>query len=86
VSEDKSKVDISSPEFKAGVDAGLNQTAATKNWKAGIELGQILKDEAENKEALPDLLHKEPAIPLFLMDSPKGPREKAQDEKDETEE
>ena len=41
MSEDiKAKVDISSAEFKAGVEAGRNPTAATKNWQAGLELGR----------------------------------------------
>ncbi len=84
VEDIKPKVDINSPEFKAGVEAGLNSTPATTNWQAGVELGQVLKDESENKEVVPDILHKEPSIPLFLRDSPEGSKENAQDEKDET--
>ena len=83
--EIKPKVDISSPEFKAGVEAGLKSTAATNNWQAGLELGQKLKVESENREA-PDILFKEPSLPLFLRDSPEGFKENAQDEKDEAEE
>jgi hypothetical protein len=87
MSEDiKAKVDISSAEFKAGVEAGRNPTAATKNWQAGLELGQILKAEAENKKVVPDILFKEPSLPLFLRDSPEGNKGNQQDEKDETEE
>ena len=87
MSEDiKTKVDISSAEFKAGVEAGRNPTEATKNWQAGLELGQILKAEAENKKAVPDILFKEPSLPLFLRDSPEGNKGNQQDEKDETEE
>jgi len=85
MSEDiKTKVDINSPEFKAGVDAGLNSTAATKDWQAGLELGQILKAEGENKKAAPDILFKEPSVPFFLRDSPEGNKGNPQDEKDET--
>jgi len=36
----KQNVNTSSAEFKEGVKAGLNSTADTKNWQAGIELGQ----------------------------------------------
>ena len=51
MSEDmKQNVDASSAEFKEGVEAGLNPTEDTKNWKAGNELGQELKVEDENKE------------------------------------
>jgi hypothetical protein len=46
----KQKVDSNSPEFKKGVEAGLNSTEDTKNWKAGNELGQELKTESEAKE------------------------------------
>ena len=39
MSEDiKQQVDTSSAEFKEGVEAGLNSTEDTKNWKAGNEL------------------------------------------------
>ena len=87
MSEDiKTKVDINSAEFKAGVEAGLNSTAATKNWQAGLELGQTLKVESENREMVPDVLFKEPSLPLFLRDRPEGSSESLQDEKDETEE
>ena len=44
----KQHVDTSSPEFKQGMEAGLNPTDDTKNWQAGIELGQELQGEGEN--------------------------------------
>lgn len=40
----KQPVDTSSGVFKQGVEAGLNSSADTKNWKVGNELGQELKD------------------------------------------
>ncbi|MEK6283444.1 MAG: hypothetical protein AABN95_24080 [Acidobacteriota bacterium] len=49
MSEDiKQPVDTNSAEFKQGVEAGLNSEDDTKNWEAGNELGQELKEEAEN--------------------------------------
>ena len=62
----KQHVDTSSAEFKHGVEAGLNSTEDTKNWQAGIELGQELKGEGENKEPISDVLSKEPSTPLSL--------------------
>jgi len=51
MSEDvKQEVDATSVEFKQGVEAGLNSEEATKNWKAGNELGQELKAEAATEE------------------------------------
>ena len=82
----KQKVDTRSAEFKAGVEAGLNSTEDTKNWQAGIELGQERKDEGENKEPVSEILFKEPSTPLFIRDSKSGNEGNAQDEKDETEE
>ena len=82
----KQHVDISSPEFKRGVEAGLNSTEDTKNWQAGIELGQELKDEGENKEPVSEVLSKKSSTPLFLKDRQGGNEGNAQDEKDETEE
>ena len=43
-------VDATSAEFKQGVEAGLNSEEDTKNWKAGNELGQELKEESEASE------------------------------------
>jgi hypothetical protein len=87
MSEDiKQHVDTSSAEFKDGVEAGLNSTEDRKNWQAGIELGQELKDEGENREPVTEILFKEPSTPLFIRDSQGGNEGNAQDEKDETEE
>jgi hypothetical protein len=47
--DDKQKVDTDSAEFKQGVEAGLNSEEDTKNWKAGNELGQELKEEGEDE-------------------------------------
>jgi hypothetical protein len=79
-------VDTNSPEFKQGVEAGLNSVEDTKNWQAGNELGQELKNEVENKKPLSENLFKEPSTPLFLIDGSEGKKGNAQDEKDETEE
>lgn len=87
MSEDiKQHVDTSSAEFKQGVEAGLNSTEDTKNWQAGIELGQELKDEGENREPVAEILAKESSTPLFIKDRQGGNEGNAQDEKDETEE
>ena len=87
MSEDiKQNVDTSSAEFKEGVKAGLNSTADTKNWQAGIELGQELKDEGENNEPVSEILFKASSTPLFIRDSQGGNEGNPQDEKDETEE
>ena len=48
--DEKEKVDATSAEFKQGVEAGLNSEEDTKNWKAGNELGQELKEEGETAE------------------------------------
>jgi hypothetical protein len=47
----KQEVDANSVEFKQGVEAGLNSEEATKNWKAGNELGQELKEEVVTEES-----------------------------------
>lgn len=87
ISDDtRQNVDASSAEFREGVEAGLNSTKDTKNWQAGNELGQQLKDEGENKEPAPDSLVKECSTSLFVEDSPGGNKGNLQDEKDETEE
>lgn len=44
-------VDADSPEFKQGVNAGLNSEEETTNWKAGNDLGRELKAEGETKGA-----------------------------------
>ena len=79
-------VDTNSPDFKQGVEAGLSSVEDTKNWQAGHELGQELKNEVENKKPLSENLFKEPSTPLFLIDGSEGKMGNAQDEKDESEE
>ena len=79
-------VDTNSVEFKEGVEAGLNSEEDTKNWQAGNELGQDLKDEGEEKAPADKSLSDEPSTPLFMRDSAEGKQGNAQDEKDETEE
>jgi hypothetical protein len=79
-------VDTDSVEFKQGVEAGLNGRKDMKNWKAGNELGQELKEEVEDDEPVTKSLLKQSSTPLFLRDSPEGDKGNAQDEKDETEE
>ena len=81
-------VDTNSAEFKQGVEAGLNGGKDMKNWKAGSELGEELKEEVEDDDGpvTQSLLKKESSTPLFMSDSPEGNKGNAQDEKDETEE
>jgi hypothetical protein len=67
----KQRVDTSSAEFNEGVEAGLNSTRDTKNWKAGNELGQQLKAEDETE------------APLFTRYNRGGDLGNDQDEKDE---
>ena len=46
MSRDKEEdVDATPAEFRQGVEAGLNSEEDTKNWKAGNELGQELREE-----------------------------------------
>ena len=47
----KQNVDTSSFAFKNGIEAGLNSVEDTKNWQAGNELGQELKDDVKDKGA-----------------------------------
>ena len=82
----KQHVDTNSAEFKQGVEAGLNAGKDMKNWKAGNELGQELKEEVEEDEPVSKSLLEDSSIPLFMSDSPEGDKGNAQDEKDETEE
>ena len=84
MSEDEKQVNTNSVEFKQGVEAGLNSEEDTKNWKAGNELGQELKEEDEIREpARPNPLS-ELAPPLFMNGSSEGVQGNAQDEKDGT--
>ena len=82
MSDIKRKVDINSPEFEAGVDAGLKSTEDTKNWQAGLELGQALKADSENTTAPLDSRFKESSLPLFLRTTADGTEDNLQDEKD----
>ena len=75
-------VDTNSAEFKEGVDAGLNPTEDEKNWQAGKDLGQALKDETG--EMLPPFESVEPSVPVFMKTSPERKRGNLQDEKDES--
>ena len=87
MSEDlKSNVDTSSVAFKNGIEAGLNSVEDTKNWQAGNELGQELKEDDEAKEPIATPHFSEESIPLFMRDAADGSKGNAQDEKDEAEE
>lgn len=80
-------VDTNSADFKQGVEAGLNSAEDTKNWQAGNELGQELKNEVEKKEPVSESLFKKASPPLFMSDrSNSNKKGNPQDEKDETEE
>lgn len=78
------QINTNSVEFKAGVEAGLNSTENTKNWQAGNELGQALKDEPEEKASPGG--SDEVTKPLFMRSRPQVLAGNAQDEKDGTEE
>lgn len=80
----KQNVNTDSVVFKQGVEAGLNSERDTKNWKAGNELGQELKDEGDTEEPLSAIPVNEASTPLFVKDSPEGNQGNAQDEKDAT--
>ena len=45
--DEKIIVDPSSTKFTEGVEAGLNSSEDTTNWRAGNELGRDLKDDDE---------------------------------------
>ena len=78
----KQQVDTNSADFKQGVEAGLNSAEDTKNWQAGNELGQELKEGA-NKETVSESLFKVPSPPFFMRFSPEGNKGNAQDENKE---
>lgn len=80
----KQNVDANSAEFKQGVEAGLNSEEDTKNWKAGNELGQELKEEGEPEARIAASPSNQSSTPLFLRDSTEGKQGDAQDEKDST--
>ena len=87
MSEDtKRHVNTNSTEFSEGVEAGLNSAEDTKNWKAGNQLGQALKDDGENKSPADEIVGKGRPAPLFMRNGAGGSKESAQDEKDATEE
>lgn len=81
----KQDVNTKSAKFSQGVEAGLNSAEDTKNWKAGNELGQELKDE-DNTEEISEMLLLDASVPLFLRDAASGEQGNDQDEKDEAEE
>lgn len=78
----KDDVNADSAEFRQGVEAGLNSAEDTKNWKAGNELGQELREEG--KTASPVHGHAEgvPPTPLFMRGGPEALKGADQDEKD----
>ena len=80
----KPDVNTRSSEFNEGVEAGLNSPEDTKNWIAGNDLGQALKDETVDMKPAGKLGI--PSTPLFMRSSPERVRGNAQDEKDATEE
>jgi hypothetical protein len=82
----KQAVNTNSREFKHGVEAGLTSAEGSKNWQAGKELGQELKDEGKNKEPESESVSDEPTLPVFMSDSSEGKKGNLQDEKDESEE
>jgi hypothetical protein len=82
----KQGVNTNSREFKQGLEAGLNSAEGGKNWQAGKELGQELKDEVQNQEPLPESISNEPTRPVFMIGSSKNKKGNLQDEKDESEE
>jgi hypothetical protein len=82
----KQAVNANSREFKRGVEAGLNSVEGSKNWQAGEELGQELKDEVQNQEPVSEKISDDSTLPIFMSDSPEGKKGNLQDEKDETEE
>jgi hypothetical protein len=80
----KQNVDSSSAKFEEGVEAGLNSTKDSKDWKAGNELGQELK-AMDEKPAFSGAV-KESSTPLFASRNPGSNQGNDQDEKDGTEE
>lgn len=85
MTEDRQRhVNPKSTEFKEGVEAGLNSPEDTKNWIAGNDLGQALRDEPEGETPAGVINSSE--APLFMKSSTERPKGNAQDEKIETEE
>ena len=84
IEEIQADVNTRSSEFKEGVEAGLNSPEDTKNWIAGNDLGQALKDEPGHDKPVSGLSSAN--TPVFMKSSPERVRGNAQDEKDATEE
>ncbi len=84
IDEIQPDVNTGSSEFKEGVEAGLNSPEDTKNWIAGNDLGQALKDETGADKPASELSRA--GTPLFMRSTPERVRGNAQDEKDATEE
>ena len=82
----KEGVNTKSAKFNEGVEAGLNSSEDSKNWQAGNELGQELKDEVDNTEQISEMLLLDASVPLFLRNTAGGDKGNDQDEKDATEE
>ena len=78
---EKPDVNTNSAEFRQGVEAGLNSEEDTRNWQAGNELGQELK-EGELEEPVKEATREESSVPLFLRNSSEGKKGTFQDEKD----
>jgi len=73
---EKPHVNTDTAMFKQGVEAGLNSEEDTRNWEAGNELGQALKNEYQIEAPVED-------TPLFLRGGRSDDRiGNAQDEKD----
>ena len=69
----QTNVDVNSPEFMRGVEAGLNSEDTTY-WQAGYELGQGLSGK-ETKEPVKEIIQKDVETPLCLeetLDGSKG--------------
>jgi hypothetical protein len=82
----KQRANPNSAAFKGGIEAGLNSAEDTKNWKAGNELGQELKEELEIDPPVDKNTEGEASVPLFMRDRIEGQKGNPQDEKDEAEE
>ena len=84
IEEIQPDVNTRSSEFKDGVEAGLNSPEDTKNWVAGNDLGQALRDETGDDKPATEL--NGARTPLFMRSNPERVKGNAQDEKDSTEE
>ena len=84
IEEIQPDVNTRSSKFEEGVEAGLNSPENIRNWIAGNDLGQALKDAAGTQKPANEL--NSAGTPLFMRSSPERVRGNAQDEKDATEE